>query len=74
MSSVDAKQNDTNESFGQWLVTSNNNYNVSSVINVTVHEPVHKKNKSAIYLLVIPVMKCSCVLEIPKKEVGNTIR
>jgi hypothetical protein len=35
---------------------------------------VYKKNKSAIHLDVIPVMKCGCVLGIGKKEVGNTKR
>jgi hypothetical protein len=33
---------------------------------------VYNKNKSAIHLHVIPVMKCDCVLGIRKKEVGNT--
>jgi hypothetical protein len=34
-----------------------------------------QKNKSAIHLHVIPVMKCGCVFcELAKKEVGNTKR
>jgi hypothetical protein len=35
---------------------------------------VYKKNKSAIHLHVIPVMKCGCVLGIDKKEAGNMKR